>query len=271
MRRSSIFLATMSDIKNNTGSKSDGRKEASYPLYPLDEALTIAEAIRDLGGSRMAVSKALLAKHLHYAETGPSFVQRIASAKSFGMIDGWGTYSLTEHGKRFFYPTNDSDKKMALLYFLSYPAVFKALIQRFDGEKLPNNELIGNILHQNPSIPASWKDRLASMFVRSAQHAQIIDANGFLRFSDVMQGEPVLPEQQPSVEAAPAAQSYSIKVTPQGQPQGQSVPGTTVWAFRHSSGQFSNVIRLETPENMSKELWEKLDAYVQILKPSQNE
>lgn len=35
---------------------------------------------------------------------------------------------------------------------------------------------------------------------------------------------------------------------------------STVWRFK--------LIRLETPEELSSELWEKLNAYVQILKPS---
>lgn len=38
------------------------------------------------------------------------------------------------------------------------------------------------------------------------------------------------------------------------------------WLFLHKDGQ----IRLQTPEPLSEELWGKLDAYVQILKPSKS-
>ncbi len=42
-----------------------------------------------------------------------------------------------------------------------------------------------------------------------------------------------------------------------------SVKGMTCWNFRG--------IRLETPENMTKELWQKLFNYVNVLKPDENE
>lgn len=260
----------MADTKNINSGKSDGKKESSYPLYALDEALKIAEAVRDMGGSRAPVSKALLAKHLKYAETGPSFVQRIAAAKSYRMISGWGSYSLTEESKRYFYPTAEDDKVRAFLSFLSAPSPFNLLIKRFDGSKLPSNEMIGNVLHQEAGVPDSWKGKLASMFVRSAQFIGILDSQGILRHQAAEQGASftsLSPEgdetkYEPQVSNVGAAASEGRRQTD------AAAAGHTLWTFRYKGSH----IRLETPEDMPKELWEKLNAYVQqVLKPIEDE
>src|SRR5271168_1938787 len=150
----------------------------SYPIYGLDEAIKIAEAVRELGGSRTPVSKSLLAKKLKYAESGPSFFQRVSAAKAFGIVDGWGSYSHTDQGKRFFYPTTPGEKKAAALAFLSTPPAFALIVKRFDGDKLPANEMVGNIMHNEAKTPESWKDRLAGIFMRSAQFIEVLDSTG---------------------------------------------------------------------------------------------
>ncbi|HEX4119452.1 MAG TPA: hypothetical protein VH619_02395 [Verrucomicrobiae bacterium] len=255
----------MAVLKTNASTE-QGKKESVYPLYPLDEAIKIAEAVKDMGGSRSSVSKALLAKHMHYAETGPSFVQRIASAKTYGLIDGWGAYGLTDSAKRYFYPTNDTEKQNASLHFLSTPSAFKLLIERFDGERLPPNEMLGNVLHQEAKVPTSWKDRLASMFVRGAQSIGIIDAEGILRYGANMHNFSPAETAREHPGDVPKIKVDAGAATSEA-PE-RSGPGQTVWAFRHKSGER---IRLETPEDMTRELWEKLNAYVQILKPSDSD
>jgi len=118
---------------------------------------------------------------LQYAESGPSFFQRVSAAKAFGVVDGWGAYSLTEQGKKYFYPASPNEKKSAALFFLSMPAAFSIIVKRFDGDKLPPNDMVGNIMHNEAKVPDSWKDRLAGIFMRSAQFVGVLDSNGHLR------------------------------------------------------------------------------------------
>ncbi|MGD0743635.1 MAG: hypothetical protein ABSA45_00625 [Verrucomicrobiota bacterium] len=157
------------------------KTEAAYPVYDLSEAVKVAEAVRDLGGNNAPVSRSLLAQHLKYAETGPSFFQRVAASKSFGVIDGRGSYSLTELAKQYFYPTVENGKESAAVKMLTFPKSFGLLVQKFDGGKLPGNEMIGNIIHAEADIPVSKKNILAGCFVRSAQFIGAIDTGGFLR------------------------------------------------------------------------------------------
>jgi hypothetical protein len=161
----------------NTASKS----EVSYPLYDFAEAAKVAGAVRDLGGGNAPVSKSLLAQHLKYAETGPSFFQRVTSTKAFGLIDGRGAYSLTDLAKQYFYPTIENGKESAAVKSVTFPRAFALLVQKFDGGKLPPIEMMGNIIHSEAKIPISKKNMLAGLFLRSVQSIGAIDPSGFLR------------------------------------------------------------------------------------------
>jgi hypothetical protein len=159
----------------------ESKVEASYPIYDLAEAVKIAEAVRDLGGNNSPVSKSLLAKHLSYAESGPSFFQRVTATKAFGLVDGRGSYSLTDLAKQYFYPTVENGKETAAVKALTTPKAFSILVQKFDGGKLPSVEMIGNIVHAEAEIPVSKKNAIAGIFLRSVQSIGAIDSGGFLR------------------------------------------------------------------------------------------
>src|SRR5215471_16028118 len=106
----------------------DSKKEGvSYPLYPVEEALRIGDGVRELGGGNAPVSKRILAQHLEYAETGPSFFQRLSAAKAFGIVDGWGAYSLTTNAKSYYFPTSESAKREAAAAILRTPEAFAVL------------------------------------------------------------------------------------------------------------------------------------------------
>jgi hypothetical protein len=160
---------------------SESKVEASYPIYDLAEAVKIAEAVRDLGGSNSPVARSLLAQHLSYAENGPSFFQRVTATKAFGLVDGRGSYSLTDLAKQYFYPTIENGKESAAVKALTTPKAFSILVQKFDGGKLPPIEMIGNIVRAEADIPVSKKNTIAGIFLRSVQFIGAIDSGGFLR------------------------------------------------------------------------------------------
>jgi hypothetical protein len=232
--------------------------DAAYPIYDLAEAIKVADAVRELGGDRTPVSKSLLAQHLKYAETGPSFFQRLAASKSFGLLSGRGEYELTENAKRYFYPTTENEKASAGVSILSAPSAFKTIVQRFDGGKLPPNAMLGNIIQKDAKIPVSKKDTVASCFVRSAQFLGVIDANGFLRCRAHVTGagtEIKRDTQQrfPSVE----------QPTPARRIAGNANASTKVWNFTDGE----DVLLVETPKGLTLQQWEILNQYVQFIKP----
>ncbi|MGA3169402.1 MAG: hypothetical protein ABSE62_00155 [Chthoniobacteraceae bacterium] len=253
--------------KNAITESGQTQKKEGYPAYDLEECVKFSQAVKDLGGSRSEVSKSTLAKHFKVAESTPSFFQKIGSAKIFGIIDGWGSYTLTDAGKRYFYPTSETDKIQAGLSFLSKPQSFGILLRRFDGEKLPSTAMLGNILHQEAGIVDSWKDRLASTFIRSARFLGIIDDSDILRHDASMQtqhqpaSDEILGELQDGDITPKSEEVVRHKRSP-----APGSPGHTVWTYPVGPG----YIRVEVPEDITPEIWKKLNAYVQILKPFDN-
>ena len=170
-------------IEDKTNGGSEASQEASlYPYTSLAPSLKIADAVKELGGARSAVSRSRLAAHFKESEKSASFLQRISSAKAFGLIVGRSEYGLSEVAKRYYSPTSEQDRSNALLEFLTVPTSFREIIRLFDGEQLPKREILGNIFSEKLKVPESWKDRAAAFFENSAQFVGVIDENRFLRF-----------------------------------------------------------------------------------------
>src|SRR5438552_704505 len=140
-----------------------------YPLVALQNALGVAEAVADAGGLNADVPKSVIASQLGSSDTSGAFLQRLGSARSFGLIEGRGSYRLTDQAKRYFYPANDRERQRAQLVFLASPTVFNEIIKRFDGSRLPASSMLANILHREFAVSDSWKERVAASFIKAAQ------------------------------------------------------------------------------------------------------
>lgn len=241
------------------------RATVTYPYHPLDLCLKLAEAVREIGNGRQDVDKSLLAARLNINEQSPDFRQKIASAKTYGMIDGKSALQLTETAKSYFFPTNDPEKEkaIALLKFYSSPGAYGALIEAYDGSKPPPMEVLANILGQKYNIPESWVNRIATWFLRAGVTAGAIQSDGFLRYRAKLQslgasgGAPILPAQGGNyqhLQPAPIGLSSD---------DGNEQFGVIVWKYPFQG----KMLRIETPENLTNEIWEKLNRYIQVLKP----
>jgi hypothetical protein len=245
--------------------KTESSLAGAYPYFPLTLAIKISDAVQELGGGRSEVQKSVLASHLSETEKSATFLQRITTAKCFGLIEGRGAYTLSELAKRYYFPTSDGDKPAALLEILATPLAFKSLISRFDGSKLPTREILANILHRECGVANSWKERVASMFLNSVQFVGAVDSNGFLRYGAAKHGAPQAPLDPPSIAVVGGVP------TPKKQ-QSSGPAGPTdemcVWSYTLKG----KSVRLETPVELSQALWDKLSAYVQqVIKPSKED
>ena len=261
------------------------REAALYPYTSLASALKVSEAVKELGGARSEVQKSILASHLKDSEKSASFQQKIAGAKAFGLIDGRGSFVLTPTAQRYYFPTTESERALALIEVVAFPTAFRDLIKRFDGAKLPVREIISNLLHRELQVPDSWKDRVAAFFENSARLAGVIDTDGFVRYNASMHRVKSNSETISSTSASEvSSSSSSSSPTSLSGMESQSsdgtfsdeekrttnkakLPGHTVFVFPYKG----SYIRIETPENMSPSLWGKLRAYVDLLKPDDDE
>lgn len=250
----------------NLETNDKNRKEAAYPYYDLESCIKFSSHIKALGGSKSGIKKSQLAQQVGLAESTPSFFQRLSACKTFGIVEGWGEYSLTESGRKYFYPQSENDVKASLLKMFCTPPAFDFIIKRFDGEKLPTSNIMGNIFHQELGIPDSWKDRVAQIFTRSAYFAGIIDSGSFLRYDSNMHTSSA-PVSDIQLVQAPSLAKDPLNIPIDLIPIEEVPAGVNAWTYSSKGSQ----IKVQTPEIITMELWNKLNAYVQILKPIQNE
>lgn len=249
-------------------SDSASSSDPSYPVTSLSNSLEIAKAVCDAGGARSGVSKDLIASHIHASPTSGAFMQRMGAARAWGLIDGRGSYRLTPAAEKYFFPADANDRRRALLSFLGFCRVFSELIKRFDGTKLPDDpEMFGNILHREFKIGTSWKMRVAGFFTKAALMAEAIDAKGFLRYRallDAMDSETQSPSMG-SVESdrVPVERSERPVLAATGVGRVSAAGINNVWVSAHDG----KTVRVESSDSLTPELWRKLSAYIQVLKP----
>jgi hypothetical protein len=267
--------------KNKT--EGDGRREPAYPYYPFRTSIKLAEAVKDYGGGRDAVEKDVLAHELKMGQSSPSFAQVVASAKCFGMIEGRGSYRLTDESQKYFFPADQGESSKAKLAFFARPEAFQLLVKRFDGNKLPDAKTLGNILLRDGVVPKSWVARVTALFMDAANELGLIDEDGRLRYAVAMKKnatDTLRDGSESSVETP--AQSHETRVTSnplllsvnQPQPQSEmrsvadaSVKRSNVWSFSEAGG----MVRVETPDPLPRVLWERLKRYVDVLEPAKEE
>ena len=231
-----------------------------YPLVSFQLALEVADAVRQGGGVQSDVQKSIIASHLKSSATSGGFLQRVSTARSYGMIEGRGAYHLSENAREYFFPGSDSQKKRAFLTFLASPPVFGEIIKRFDGNQVPSPPMLANVLHREMNVPESWKERVAGFFIKTANAVGAIDSSGFLRYSATRQ----MIDAAPSTPSTPNLSKPSGGFTPSE--QGQTPSGdVNAWVFS-LKGQ---TVRVETSSGeLTPALWAKLNAYVQVLNPT---
>jgi hypothetical protein len=266
-----------------TEGASDSKKR-TYPYYLLRGCISLGGVVRDAGGDRIAVPKSVVAAGVKMQQSASAFAQLVASAKSYGIVDGYTTLSLTEAGREYYFPTTDRSTRIAELTFLAQPAAFQFIIDKFDGSKLPSPEHLGNLLGRTFGIPRSWSGRAAQIFTTNAEDLGVIDSDGTLRYDAVKHEAGMFHTIEEAVRrdavsrgatprpAAPhsaeeerhAADNFKAIENAQRHyasvPQSASAPNVDVWT--HPSG-----IRVEVPEPLTIELWQRLNRHVQSLKP----
>ena len=242
----------------------------SYPYHPLNLCFEMAKAVAEIGNGKQPVSKSLLASHMKADEQATDFLQKITSSKCYGLIGGRGDFTLTDISRALFFPTEDPErqKKVALLEAVKNPGAFSALLDRYDGSKLPALELIGNVISQHMGIAESWKMRVAAFFTRSLEYAGAVSAEGHLRYKaeveKVRNGHSFVSPPPTNHQDSPPAVRQELPPSPPVRDVIPNKEGLEVWTYRVNGEPF----RIEYPENMTRETWEKINRFLHALEPT---
>src|SRR5205809_4165260 len=103
---------------------------SNYPVNTFQNALEMARAVCASGGANSDVQKSVIAHALQSSANSGAFVQRLSSAKIYGMIDGGRNgYRLTDVAKRYYFPSTDGEKRNAELILLKSAPTFAEIIK----------------------------------------------------------------------------------------------------------------------------------------------
>ncbi|MCJ7543990.1 MAG: hypothetical protein MUP47_05395 [Phycisphaerae bacterium] len=253
---------------NEVQEKPSGR--GAYPYYSLEKSLEAAKVVLELGGNRQEVQRSLIAQRLKLGDSASALGQLLGAAKCFGLIDGRGAFKLTPLAMDYLCPTDESQKQRELLNILIQPTAFDKLIMRFDGNKAPSQEILSNLLQREMSVPKSWSGRIASLFMSAVRDVGALDSEGFIRHEASLHGTMVQTSQPVVPHPTSDRQDGMRESVPGTQQVPKPVPSDldrNVWFFTLKGGS----VRVETSKELSMDLWNKLDQYIQVLKPEQDD
>lgn len=254
-------MNTATQVEKSSQQTNEATGGWNYPINTFDNALEVARAVGEAGGANVDVSKAVIAQALGTSATSGNFAGRLATARSYGLIEGSRNgYRLTSAAKQYLFPGSEEEKRLALLMLLKANQIFADLIRRFDSSKLPAGEMLANILFREFKVPKSWQTRVARFFIKAAEDAGIVDSQGYLRYIAARQ---ILAGMSASSSSRTPEATELPSPSSGAQPSITAAPGMNAWVF--SLG--GKTVKVESSDDLSPELWKKLDAYIQVLKP----
>jgi len=278
-RSGSSSLESMA--KQKRAAQASDRRPGGYPFNTYSQCAGLLSVIHDCGGSSGTVPKTVVAQALGVADSSSGFYALLASAKTFGMIDGNRDITLTTAARDYVLPTSENSRRLAELTFFSTPAAFRFLIERFDGSSLPASKMIASLLLRSNTVPQSWAGRTAGIFVSAAEELRLVD-RGFLRFgaaehaivggargaasNEVSAGTSFATPDRLATPVPGIGNLGQATVTqPVGSMQTAVVAAdANVWVYTEGGG----TVTVKSPNPLPRALWERLTKYVEMLEPA---
>jgi len=148
-----------------------------YPRYDLASSIEVARTLQQHGGT---ASQHELATYLAYksAKNG-AFLTRLAAARIFGLVEGSpSTVGLTPRAHTILQPDYPSTEVRARLEaFLSVP-LFRAFLERYEGQPLPPQSGMRNALQTQFQVPREQASLALNRMLTSAEQAGLFAAAG---------------------------------------------------------------------------------------------
>jgi len=194
-----------------------GQSSIAFPYQDLETAISVARAIMGAGG--VALTREQLAGVLGQTVGSGSFVTKVATTRTFGLIDFVASkYELTDLGHAIL-DKNERTQKAARAQAFLYVPLYKRVYEEFRGRQLPPRP---NGLEQAMvtfGVAAKQKTNARLAFDKSANQA------GFFPAGNERLIEPIMPG--PAGPTGPAGTSTIGGAGPNGPlgPQGDGEGG----------------------------------------------
>lgn len=155
-------------------------RSARYPAVPLAEAVAFVRQMDELGIDGLTSPQIASAMGFKNVKTN-TFSGRLSSARQFGLLGlADQNYTLTELAMRIIHPMDPDEEPGLLLQACQSPPLFAELMKQYAGKRLPEAEILGNVLMHKHQITASAKLAAAESFYASIQHAGVLDETRIL-------------------------------------------------------------------------------------------
>ena len=225
-------LTTHTNGKASAPRKARQKSVYLFPAYGLSTALDIARRVEESGGG--SLTEETLAVNMDLSVKSSGFRLKSLAARQFGLINKQGDLlTTTPVAKAIFKPTGPDDaKRGGLQAFLSIP-LFRAVSERYRGQRLPDSQTLRNVLEREFHVERSRVQQAERMLLDSAKDAHLLKSNGdgvYLAFSDVTLDAPgefapgavetydaaalgmprTVPHQTVAATQAPVANSFSF-------------------------------------------------------------
>lgn len=221
-----------------------------YPGVPLSDALDFVRTIADRHLDGLPAES--LAAGLGYTNIRThGFSASLSSARQFGLLEKTSSgYTLTELARALLHPINPASVPALLRRALLSSPLYADLALRFSGRKVPEPEVLANLLYHHHGLTASAKSSAASAFLTSARFAGALDSSQTFLPDD----QPAQPPPDPKESPDSASPRPSGKKSPSSRPHQKSPVRLDLPLWDSDEGK---LIRLRAPESISQASFER--------------
>lgn len=183
-------------------------RSTRYPGVGLAESLKLCESVDSLGLD--GLSAPAIASALGYKNIKTNtFSARLSAARQFGLMvltdEG---YALTPLARSILHPVEPNDLPKLYRQALLKPPLYVDLAERLAGKRVPDAEILGNVLYHNHQIIATAKQQAAEAFLESARFAGALGADQMFHPEGPPPPLPVAaPPSSPALGSAPSPQA----------------------------------------------------------------
>jgi hypothetical protein len=163
----------MTESKENPVSRRE--RSARYPSVPLQDAIAFCRQIDELGIDGLGATQIATAMGYRNVKTN-TFSGRLSSARQFQLIVlNDQNYSLTELALRIIHPIEPAEVPQLNRQACLAPHLYAELIRHYAGKRLPEAEILGNLLMHKYQITASAKAAAAEAFLESLRFVGLMN------------------------------------------------------------------------------------------------
>src|SRR5512135_913270 len=146
-------------------------RSTRYPGVTLAESLKLCESIDELGLDGLTAADIASALGYKNIKTN-TFSARLSAARQFGLLTLTGDgYALTSLAREILHPVDPAEQTRLYRQAWLKPPLYADLADRLGGKRVPDAEILGNVLYHNHQIISSAKQSAAEAFLESARFA----------------------------------------------------------------------------------------------------